>query len=287
MYEPCHEKKKWGELVGLKIHFEMPRGVAARRKRRGKGKKRTRSRRKGGGASKQCSADTTSAADTVNGLLVSRVLDNVMLADAIMSYCFVLEKGGITRIPPLALTNSYWYSCHEDFVARNPQALLRCWFEACCNSRGLFEHNRTETAERLHGKLKEIRLGETETLFLQGTTAKCFQGSADGNVHVMSLLKILSTASLQTNTMVVSFARHLMSQWMYLSIGDWRAEMRDKEGFKKNLMEMCVGWEKARREGCRPARAALERARMLFKLAVAFEERNAPKAQRIIDKLNN
>lgn len=271
----------------------MPKGGGGRRKRRGKGKKRTRTRRRGVSAAKQASTDTTNAANATKSLLVSRVLDNVMLADAIMSYCFVLEKGGITRISPLALTSTYWHSCHEDFVARNPQALLRCWFEACCNSRGLFEHNRTKAAERLYGKLEEIHLGETETLFLRGTTAKCFgargaQDSAEeGNVHVMSLLNILSTASLQTNTMVVSFARHLMSQWMYLSIGDWRAEMRDKEGFKKNLMEMCVGWEKARREGCRPARAALERARMLFKLAVAFEERNVSKAQRIINKLNS
>lgn len=77
----------------------------------------------------------------------------------------------------------------------------------------------------------------------------------------------------------------MMSQWMYLSIGDWKVEMRNVKTFKKNLVEMCVGWEKAKRGGCRPSGVALSRAKMLVSLALAFEVGNAPEAERIVEKL--
>lgn len=267
----------------------MPKGCGARRKRRGKGKKKKRRN----ATRNKHDVRLDRALESTRCSAVSRVLDNVVLADAIMSYCFVAKKNGFTKISPLAKTSMYWYSCHEDFVARDPQALLRRWFELCCDSKGLFEHNRTEKAKRLHERLVDsgTQLGEAEILFLRGSNAKCFCGGDENdsdvhsNVHIMSLLNILSNEAMRTNTMVVSFVRHLMSQWMFLSIGDWRSEMKDAEAFKKNLMEMCVGWEKARRGGCGPAGVALRRARMLYRLAVAFETKDARRAQRIVNRL--
>ena len=259
----------------------MPRGGRGRRKKKGKKKKKDR---RGAQRSKR---DAPVDVEAKDASAMTRVFNDVALADAIMSFYFVAKPRGATEISALATADRYWYSCHEDFVVRYPEALLCAWFESCCGRDGLFVFNRTNRAQRLYETLKGTQDSSTEHL-LRGCGAKCFGGGGggdDSNVHVMSLLNIFATPSLRENKTVLSFARHMMSQWMYLSIGDWKVEMRNVKTFKKNLVEMCVGWEKAKRGGCRPARAALSRAKALVSLAMAFEASNVSEVQRIVKKL--
>ena len=259
----------------------MPKGGRRRRKKKEKKKKKDK-----GGAQR---SKRDAPADVVEKCksAVTRVFNDVALADAIMSFYFVAKPRGATEISALGMADRYWYSCHEDFVVRYPEALLCAWFESCCRRDGLFVFNRTNRAQSLYEILEGTQDSSTEHL-LWGCGAKCFGGGGggdDSNVHVMSLLNIFATPSLRENKTVLSFARHMMSQWMYLSIGDWKVEMRNAKTFKKNLIEMCVGWEKAKRGGCRPSGAALTRAKMLFSLAVAFEKSNVGEVQRIVKKL--
>lgn len=260
----------------------MPKGGPRRRKKKGKKKKKDK-----GGAQRSKRDASADVEEKEDASAVARVFNDVALADAIMSFYFVAKPRGATDISALAMADRYWYSCHEDFVVRYPEALLCAWFESCCGRDGLFVFNRTNRAQRLYLTLEETQDSSVAYL-LRGCRATCFGaggGGDDSNVHVMSLLNIFATPSLRENKTVLSFARHMMSQWMYLSIGDWKVEMRNVKTFKKNLVEMCVGWEKAKRGGCRPARDALSRAKMLVSLALAFEAGNAPEAKRIVEKL--
>ena len=265
----------------------MPKGGRRRRKKKGKKKKKDK-----GGAQRSKRDASADVEEKEDASAVARVFNDVALADAIMSYYFVAKPRGATEISALAMADRYWYSCHEDFVVRYPEALLCAWFESCCGRDGLFVFNRTNRAQRLYLTLEETQDSSVAHL-LRGCGATCFGAGGkddeddedDSNVHVMSLLNIFATPSLRENNTVLSFAKHMMSQWMYLSIGDWKVEMRNVKTFKKNLVEMCVGWEKAKRGGCRPSGVALSRAKMLVSLALAFEVGNAPEAERIVEKL--
>ena len=260
----------------------MPKGGRGRRKKTGKKK-----RKKDKGRAQRSKRDAPVDVEEKCKSAVTRVFNDVALADAIMSFYFVAKPRGATEISALGMADRYWYSCHEDFVVRYPEELLCAWFESCCGRDGLFVFNRTNRAQRLYENLKETQDSSVAQL-LRGCGAKCFGeggGGDDSNVHVMSLLNIFATPSLRENKTVFSFAKHMMSQWMYLSIGSWKSEMRNAKLFKKNLIEMCVGWEKAKRGGCRPAGAALSRAKMLVSLAVAFEASNVSEVQRIVKKL--
>lgn len=288
-------KGKGGGTKERKTFQKMAKGGHRRRRKRGKGRKK----KGGGGRGMRRSRGNASTKEesTEKETAVQRVFNNVSLTDMIMSFYFV-AKGGVTNISAFAMASRYWYSCHEDFVRRSPDTLLCAWFESCCDRRGLFVFNRTRRAEELYDLLGRTQDCDSPvTYLLRGCRAKCFdtensvQNSVqnsiqcdNSNVHVMSLLNIFSTPSLRENKTVLSFARHMMSQWMYLSIGDWKVEMRTKT-FKKNLIEMCVGWEKAKRGGCRPSGAALSRAKALVSLAMAFEASNVSEVQRIVKKL--
>lgn len=257
----------------------MPKG--GRRKNKGKKKKKHKA------GAQRSNRDAPVDVEAKDASAMTRVFNDVTLADAIMGFYFVAKPQGAVEISALAMADRYWYSCHEDFVVRYPEALLCAWFESCCGRDGLFVFNRTNRAQRLYETLKGTQDSSVAHL-LRGCRARCFGdggGGDDSNVHIMSLLNIFATPSLRENKTVLSFAKHMMSQWMYLSIGDWKVEMRNAKTFKKNLVEMCVGWEKAKRGGCRPARAALSRAKALVSLAMAFEASNVSEVQRIVKKL--
>lgn len=146
----------------------MPKGGRRRRKKKGKKKKKDK-----GGAQRSKRDASADVEEKEDASAVARVFNDVALADAIMSYYFVAKPRGATDISALAMADRYWYSCHEDFVVRYPEALLCAWFESCCGRDGLFVFNRTNRAQRLYLTLEETQDSSVAHL-LRGCGATCF-----------------------------------------------------------------------------------------------------------------
>lgn len=220
------------------------------------------------------------------------MFSKVTLAEKIMEFYFDDSPERGADVSPFGMTSGYWLSCHDHFVGRHTERLVRAWFEECCDETGIFQMHRSQRGEGLHARLKENHLQhEWVEKLLRGASAACFcneldrvqaQDNTASNVNVMALLEIISDDRSEKIGVALSTARHLMAQWMYMSIGDWRTEMENAHKFKTNLVEMCSSLKKAYLGGCRPAARVLKRGRMLFHLAVAFERKDLDKVKRII-----
>ena len=229
------------------------------------------------------------------GSAVSRVFAKVELTEKIMEFYFHDFPSKGADVSPLGMVNSYWLSCHDYFVARHTDMLVRAWFEECCDDTGIFALNRSKRAEKFLSKLKKNHFHcEWVEKLVVGASAVCFSktrecfaqtGNVASNINIMALLQIISEPRFNCFGVALSTARHLMAQWMYLSIGEWRVEMEKPEQFKKNLVEMCSSLKKAKLGGCRPAEKVFQRGRMLFQLVVAFENKDVKKVKRIVKYL--
>ena len=277
----------------------------------GKKKGKKRRAKKGRGKHRRRSAATATAGKrdgcginpTTDGIehgecaaSVQRVFSKVNLAEKIMEFYFDDSPERGADVSPFGMTSVYWLSCHDHFVGKHADRLVRAWFEECCDATGVFELHRSQRGKDFYTMLKHDYLHhEWISKLLTGTSAVCFSNRNDhvsgeskiaSNINVMALLQIISEDRLKCCGVALSTARHLMAQWMYMSIGDWRAEMKHPEKFKQNLVEMCSSLKKASLGGCRPAAKAFIRGRMLFELAVAFERKDVNKVRRIVRLLN-
>lgn len=223
-----------------------------------------------------------------------RVFQDVNLVDAIMDFYFVANPERGASVSPLGMTSAYWFSCHDHCLAKNRTALARAWYETCCDEEGFFTFNRTKRARKLYPALRQGCPPESALAhLLRGCRSSCFGsetgrafgGSADSDSNLMSLVRILSSPSLKEDRMALSSAQHLMSQWMFCSIGDWNAEMKHASEFKENLLQMCVGWSSAKKGGCRPAERTLRRGRAMYKLALNLETRDLENVRDTVNRL--
>lgn len=279
-------------------------------KRGGKGRRANRGRRKTGRksaaraaarkknnnrASQRAAASLRDERDDRVAAVQHLVFSKVSITEKIMEFYFDDSPSRGADVSPFGMTSTYWLSCHDHFVGRHTERLVRAWFEECCDDTGIFHLHRSCRGKKFHATLQQNHMNhEWVDKLLTGVSAVCFsdelncvkeQSEMISNVNVMALLQIISdygTNESEKFAVAVSTARHLMAQWMYMSIGDWRTEMERAHEFKTNLVEMCSSLKKAALGGCRPAANVLKRGRMLFHLAVAFERKDVDKVKRII-----